>query len=357
MIADARIKLPDFLIRANAIAISGKPVDLNEISEIAASNEQRAEEFYKVATREDIFLKPNLPGYVDNLEKQKYSPETVERYSTDVEFFLLRFTKLSDVTTKSVRDWIKILRAQNKTDGSIRRILSKGVSKFLKYIEYKFDTVIDVDLSLPKFDTVPSITTNRKDINEADIGTIYHRLLADKDDDTLNFFKIACYTGMRINEIGDIRAGDIKVIDKIKIIDITESKTNAGIRKIPVSRWLDELLSDLCKNKQDDEFIFNLSRDAKRPTGAIGARFSRLKADLGFGDDITFHSTRHAVDTLLLRSGVDDKIVSQLMGHAIKGNESRKTYYQGAHLMQLKQAVDKIRWSSLESGSLSHLFE
>lgn len=356
-IADARIKTPEFIKRANEIAISGKAVDMQEISEIADINDQKAEEFYKIASREEIFFRPNLDGFIDNLTSQKYANETIDRYKSDVIFFFDKFSKLSEVNTRAIRDWIKVLRAEGKTDGSIKRILTKGTAKFFKYIEYKFDIVIDVDLSVPKFDINPSQTTDRKDIDDAGIAKIYNQLIIDKDYELLNFFKIACYTGMRINEIGDIKKKDIKVIDGIKIIDINESKTNAGIRKIPVSRWIDELIEDLCKNKKDDDYLFDISRDAKRPTGAIGARFSRLKVSLGFGEDITFHSTRHRLDTYLLREGIDDKIVSQIMGHSIKGNESRKTYYQGAHLQQLKQAIDIVRCPPLEAGSLLHLFE
>ena len=356
-IANARLNLPSLIKRANDIAISGEVINPQEVEEIVINSQSNAEEFIKIATRDEIVFRPNVDGFIDNLRTQKYAESTINSYSHDLEFFLLKFTKLSELTTRAVRDWIKVLRANGKTDGSIVRVLAKSVTKFLKYLEYKFDLVINVDLSVPKFDTVPSAITNRKDIDNDGLGVLYQQAIKDRDTEIKHFLFIASYTGMRINEIGDLKVSSIKIVDGVKVIDIEKSKTKAGVRKIPVSRWLEDLLTELCKNKNQDDYLFDIPRDVKRPTGAVVNRFSKMKSSLNFGDDITFHSTRHAVDTMLLRAGVDSKIVSQLMGHAIKGNESTKTYYQGAHLKQLKEAIDIINWPSLQTMSLLPFFE
>lgn len=356
-IADARVKLPGFLVKANQMAIDNTPIDLQEISNIAAVNEKAAEQFFSIVSGEDIYFQPNFQGFIDNLHVQKYAPATIHAYSTDVEYFIKTFDRHSKLTTRSVRDWIKAQRAAGRTDGVMYRVLCKSVKKFIAYIDYKFNIKTDVDLSLPKFDQVPSNKTDRKDIDNEGFGKLYNAAIKNKDNQIQDFLMIAAFAGLRINEIGDIKKSDVVTIDKIRSIKITKSKTAAGIRTVPIHRSLLGLIDDLCKGKGDDEYLFDIPRDVKRPTGAIVARFSKLKTSLGFGADITFHSARHSVDTALLRAGVEPKLVSQIMGHAIKGNESLKTYYQGAHLLQLKQAIDKIHWPALNTGTLAHMFE
>ncbi|TYC53386.1 hypothetical protein ETQ85_21870 [Zoogloea oleivorans] len=357
-ILDARLKLPDFLKRANDIAISGADVDLTEVVTIANVNESVAEQFLSIATKADVVFELNKSDFIDNLKSQGYAASTINSYSNDLNYWLLSFKKLSQLSTKSIRDWIKDNRAEGKTDGSISRILGKAVSKFIKYIEFKFEVVVEVDLSVPKFDINPVEKTNRKDIDNEGIGKIYNRARLDKDQQIQDFIMIAAFTGMRINEIGDLKKSDIAFDDKVRFIDIKKSKTTSGVRKIPVHSSINNLLDHLCKSKSDDDYLFDISRDAKRPTGAIVNRFSKLKSGLGFGADITFHSIRHSVDTQMIRAGIDSKIVSQIMGHKLKeGNESTKTYYHGAHMIELKKSIDKISWKSLGGGSLDGLWD
>ena len=49
---------------------------------------------------------------------------------------------------------------------------------------------------------------------------------------------------------------------------------------------------------------------------SLGSAFNRIKDRCGVRRDLRFHDLRHTCATLLLREGVNVKVVSEMLGHA-----------------------------------------
>jgi integrase len=80
-------------------------------------------------------------------------------------------------------------------------------------------------------------------------------------------------------------------------------------------------------------------------SNAIGKRFGRLKAALGYGPDYVFHSLRRAFSTQLENAGVERTTVARLMGHEL-GDQTFGGYSDGLYFDRLHEAVGKIDYSS-----------
>jgi integrase len=52
------------------------------------------------------------------------------------------------------------------------------------------------------------------------------------------------------------------------------------------------------------------------PSNLRNRSFKRIKASSGVRDDLRFHDLRHTCATLLLREGVNAKVISEMLGHA-----------------------------------------
>jgi integrase len=52
------------------------------------------------------------------------------------------------------------------------------------------------------------------------------------------------------------------------------------------------------------------------PSNRRNHSFKRIKARAGVREDLRFHDLRHTCATLLLREGVNPKVVSEMLGHA-----------------------------------------
>lgn len=133
---------------------------------------------------------------------------------------------------------------------------------------------------------------------------------------------VAMFTGMRLNEIVSLTCGQIRTEDGVPFIDVTDAKTTAGERKVPLHprlAWLAQRAED---GKGDERLWpkFTAEGPGSKPGGDAGKEFSRFKLSLGFTDrKKVFHSFRKNVVGQLERARVPENEVAQLVGHAKQG--------------------------------------
>ena len=68
---------------------------------------------------------------------------------------------------------------------------------------------------------------------------------------------------------------------------------------------------------QEQGLVFpNETGSLFNPSNLRNRSFKRIKARSGIREDLRFHDLRHTCATLLLREGVNVKVVSEMLGHA-----------------------------------------
>ena len=68
---------------------------------------------------------------------------------------------------------------------------------------------------------------------------------------------------------------------------------------------------------QDHDLVFpNEVGCLLNPSNLRNRSFKRIKARSGVREDLRFHDLRHTCATLLLKGGVNAKVVSEMLGHA-----------------------------------------
>lgn len=159
---------------------------------------------------------------------------------------------------------------------------------------------------------------------------------------------LALYTGARLSEICQLELKNIKEIDGISIIQITDAgdnqkvKSDAGNRIIPIHSKLIELGFIDFVNKQVTNELWN---DLPRRNGKAGGFFSRFFGDLRkklcIPDDVVFHSFRHTFRSTLIETGISELIIDRLLGHESSGSIGAKVYSH-VSIAKLKQAIETI---------------
>jgi len=130
---------------------------------------------------------------------------------------------------------------------------------------------------------------------------------------------IACYTGMRQNEIYQLYKSDIKQVDGVWIIDIDDSREDQRLksfsskRQIPILKSLiDDGLLSMCVG---DGALFPELRHC--PERGRARYFSKWYSGWRKRNQLSeFHSIRHTVATKLKSEGVPEQYAAQLLGHA-----------------------------------------
>ena len=189
---------------------------------------------------------------------------------------------------------------------------------------YKFaikNGIVDHDLSpfveLPKHVSI----YKKKPFTARQIGKLWRSLDVPCVADAL----ILIYTGMRVGEYIALRPADINV--RQKYIDIKQSKTAAGIRKIPIHH---RILDMLTERKASGTICPCPTYDSFRRLWDKAMNAVRMKH--------TPHECRHTLASLLDSAGVNDTCIKMILDHARRG--VTKSVYTHKTLRELRRAVD-----------------
>lgn len=91
-------------------------------------------------------------------------------------------------------------------------------------------------------------------------------------------------------------------------------------------------------------FLNVLSR--RLSTQGIAYALAQLSRHAGIKKKVTPHMLRHTVATLLLRNGVDLRVVQEFLGHASITSTQRYTHVTRSHLLQALTVGSKVRLST-----------
>jgi integrase len=173
------------------------------------------------------------------------------------------------------------------------------------------------------------------------------RLLTSPPSDTLaDFMRVGALTGMRREEIGQLRIADCAGGTFI----IQRGKTAAARRRVPIHSGLVDIVSRRSRGKPAAAFLFHelASKNAER-TDPIGKLFTRYRRSLGIQDGegrrslVNFHSFRRWFVTSAINAHQPAHVVALVVGH----KEGRKgmtlgRYWGGADDPILKACVEAV---------------
>ena len=116
-----------------------------------------------------------------------------------------------------------------------------------------------------------------------------------------------------------------KTVQRVKNIDknshsktkliVDAPKTEYSLRTIPITEFLISILYNvISKIENDDQFVFNNSLNPKDPRN-YERYYSKVLKDCGIRN-LNFHSLRHTFATRACESGMDIKVLSEILGHS-----------------------------------------
>ena len=175
---------------------------------------------------------------------------------------------------------------------------------------------------------------------------------------------IAIHTGMRLEEICQLRLEDVYKEGTVDIIRVTLSKDtklkNVGSQRIiPIHDSLKKLgFLDYCNylRKQKKERVFwDLSKGRDGYGRNIGRYFMGYLRQVGVYEfqSKVFHSLRHTFITNLLQNAVREEVVNGLCGHKQK-TMSTTIYFKGGFPPDLlyEEGISKLEFEGMNFGKL-----
>lgn len=156
-----------------------------------------------------------------------------------------------------------------------------------------------------------------------------------KNDEKIQIILFLIYTGVRIGEFYNIKKEDVHLEDRW--IQITRSKTDAGIREIPIAQKIIWIIQN--RLKTDSDYLFSNTFGRKHTDSTFRESWwNRMMQDLHM--EHLPHDTRHTCVSMLTSAGVDERIIRQIVGH--KGLGVTETVYTHVNLQSKIEAIDRI---------------
>jgi integrase len=182
----------------------------------------------------------------------------------------------------------------------------------------------------------------RKAFTIEELGTLHAAATKQGLNTLADLILLGSYTGARIEELCQLRTENLIKVEGVRSFDITDSKTAAGIRVVPVHPALSDLVTRLAAESKDEYLVPSKSRNKYGiRSDALSKAFGRLKTSLNFGPQHVFHSIRGSAITHLHRADVPDRLIQELVGHET-GTVTFDVYSQGASAKQKLAAISKL---------------
>ena len=122
------------------------------------------------------------------------------------------------------------------------------------------------------------------------------------------------HTGLRRSELINLKWADWLVDEEFIIVQ--KSKTNKGVRAVPLSNYTSFLLS-LVKHvnyRKNNEYIFCDPAGHPLTAGKLQYKFKLIKQS-SYLEDIGPHILRHTFASRMVEKGINIKVLADIMGH------------------------------------------
>ncbi|GHV81481.1 hypothetical protein AGMMS49991_00390 [Spirochaetia bacterium] len=200
------------------------------------------------------------------------------------------------------------------------------------------------------FNNVKSIPERGRNVKERGcyhvdmLNGVFNRVWKDK---TSYFLDLLIYTtNLRNSEIERIKLENIIKIGGCHFIEITQSKTENGLRMVPLHDFVYKKITGFAAEKQklQEDYLFSKNGKTlksyyyKNAAYELGRQLKLEKEEID-RQNITFYSGRHFWKTLMNAEGLGDDIEEIFMGHSVSKDVAKSYNHrdkQGNKKMLLK---------------------
>ncbi len=316
---------------------------------------EAAKRFYALATGKVIRTADYIEEWTAN-DLQHVEAKTGDLKRLAVSRFCKAFPTVDAVNKKAVRQWaVDMMRgADGLAFASVQRTISdcRGYWHFLQRSEVVPEDFLPFDrLDLKggnggKAARRPSPKGARQPFASKDVPRLLQAATDKGDQHLADLIGLGMWTGCRLEELCALKVDKVTLGTDPKgdVIEIEDAKSPAGWRTVPVHTKLRTTLERLLEDTKDGYVISGLTLNKYGDrSNAIGKRFGRLKAKLGYGPQHVFHSIRKTVVTILENAGVAEGVVADIVGHE-KPTMTYGLYSGGSTLATMRKAIRKLAY-------------
>ncbi|HEV7644221.1 MAG TPA: tyrosine-type recombinase/integrase [Pyrinomonadaceae bacterium] len=297
-----------------------------------------------------------LEGYFSTNDRRE---KTRRAYISDLaqfEVFARKTTSISSIKNTNIENWVAHLKNKGYAPASIRRKIVVLKVFFTYWV--RRDVIAEspfwrVKISFGRIEQLPRALT-RQEIRDLLAQaqknySAYSRNTSNKKTNTSSrrylvlrnvaLLELLFATGIRVGEISAIDLSDYVPTEAAFKIQGKGGRERLAfvVDKVTLKIQREYLKMRQKISTESSAFFLNARGKRLSPQG-IANVINRIREDRGIERPITPHMLRHTVATLLLRNGVDIRVVQEFLGHASIATTQRYTHIAKEHMIQELQS-------------------
>lgn len=298
-----------------------------------------------------------VSGYFSTNERAKKTKAAYRSDLTQFNVFAGEDLLLKALSGALVERWCAHLRRQGYSPVSIRRkmvVLKVFCSYWVRKGSLRESPFWRVKLSYGRVEQLPRALSTREmrklltqarkkyspttavlnDKGVAPLGTLRASSPEYRSLRNLALVDLLFATGLRVGEVSSLDVQDFFVRESVFRV-----KGKGGRDRLAVVvdeetvRLQRKYLESRAQIKTQSPALFLNSSGSRLTTQGIANVIAQLREGAGIDRRVTPHMLRHTVATLLLRNGVDIRIVQEFLGHASIATTQRYTHVTKEHLI------------------------
>lgn len=200
---------------------------------------------------------------------------------------------------------------------------------------YKYARKYDIEKNYASFVEYPKQKERKKkntfSISEIDI--LWSNLHVQNVDIVL----ILLYTGMRVNELLDMKTEHVHLKDRYLYVE--KSKTNAGVRYVPIHKKIAPLIEARYNN--DNNYLFINQRGGKMKYSNFYTHHYEKNIKPLLEKDHIIHETRHTFISQCDRIELNEVTIQRIVGHE---NKTITQHYTEKTINDMIVAIDNFKY-------------
>ena len=269
--------------------------------------------------------------YLDQLERKRYSPNTISTYISLFEQFLSHFPQVSPESLSDEH----VAKFQTYLV-KVKKVSTSTQNQYINAIKFYFEKVLGrekgfyhIDRPIKEF-KLPKVLTEKEVVGLLKTVTnLKHKTM----------LLLVYSSGLRSGELINLKISDIDGEQMRVFIRGGKGKKD---RVTILSEKALEVLRKYFKEFRPKEYLFEGQYGGRYSTTSLGKVFQKALIKSKINKKLTLHSLRHSFATHLLEKGVDLRYIQVLLGHSSSQTTEIYTHITHTGWKKIKSPLDEL---------------
>ncbi|MCD6200218.1 MAG: tyrosine-type recombinase/integrase [Bacteroidales bacterium] len=279
--------------------------------------------------------RPSPPDLADKRFEQgmilrKLSPKTITTYKSFVNRFLYAFRNkdIETLPSEAIREYLFKSIEDKRYSRSFQNQMINAIKKYYELVYER--ELTDMDLPRPeKSRSLPNVIS-KEDVQK--MINVTHNLKHKA------IISIIYGCGLRRQEVVELKLKDIDFNARTMVIHGKGDK----YRIVPIGKKLLKLIQEYIKSYLPEEYLFNGPQGRRYSASSIGKLVRQKGIEAKINKPVKPHTLRHSFATHLLDSGVDIRIIQELLGHSSIKTTEIYTHVSRKNIMGINGPFEKL---------------